>query len=311
MYNTVRDPGMAKGFGILANILGQQDATGAIKADLYKGQRDEMRAATALKQQELVDMRNAEAYRAMLSEVLTDPNWMNTPEGRANATSMLPYMEDGMQHGPGFLTGTSVFTQPDHLAPGPLSNVLIGTGVVDDWGKTPVGHQYETDVRAATDLATGGGSRTPLDVGPNDVGALQAMLTHRLQAQNPEGLPIDPAFLAEIMPVITRAYQQSRDAELAVSQALEGVEMERYQDTGVPFWPFDNQDPVLRRKAGSPAPAPAQPPAAGAPAGAGGAPAPASAGALPPPESRPEGLRARTHDGREVVWTNGQWMPVR
>lgn len=291
MYATIRDPNIAKGFSILANVFGPQDPKQLIQADLYRGRRDQMAAETAKVQAELTDIRNAQAYQAMLADVLSDPAWMETPEGRAKAASMLPYLKDGMQHGPGFLTGTSVFTQPNFMDPNSLSNVLIGTGVVNGWKDTPAGHQYEVDHGHTA-------GSTPLDVSPTDMGGLQNMTEARLQAKY-GNLTIDPEVFAAIMPRVAESYQRSRNAEAAVAEAINAVPLEPYDNS---WWPTGNTNLRLATPpAGVPAPADK--------AAAGGAPTPAAV-PVDPASPKPEGTIGYTRDGRKVQKINGRWVPI-
>ena len=136
-YTTISDPGIAQGFSILANAL-TPNVDGVIKADYMRGQRNKVDAETQKLMQEMALKRAAEQRVSDLQGILAGGNYED-PTYRAQVMSRLAGVEGGLQYGPEFATGAMTFTKPNALPESDLSNVLVGTGVVNGYGDTPTG----------------------------------------------------------------------------------------------------------------------------------------------------------------------------
>ena len=340
---TISDPGMAQGFQGLMSALGGGNVNGMIEADLNKGRRQLLTAQTGVEGQKLTDMQFQTGNSRTLMELLANPETLGSDEGRASLMSVLSGVAGGLQHGPGFATGAATFTDPNVFNPNDLSNVLLGTGVVNGWGDTPAGHSdklnndvittgMDNDAAYVRALLPGGGSnRAPLTVSPDTTLDLDNMIAGALEAQYP-GASQDPQLKNLLRSRVSQHYQTTRNAQMAVDTAMQEVQMalEGQSDgwfglgsrpgTVVPTGQTVPQtapvsDPTTALPPTTPvvgttptAVAPGAPPAASAPAaGASGA-APIPMDQLPP--SLAKGV-VQTPDGQMLyVDANGQSTPL-
>lgn len=147
--------------------------------------------------------------------------------------------------------------------------------------------------QAENPTATGG--KTPLDVSPADSEKLWEQIDARLVAEYPDATVIDPEVRAAIMPRVAQLYQQTRNAEAAIQQALGEIGLEQYgQDDS--WWPTGDTQHLRVRKAAA-APAAAEKPGAGV--------APSAA-----PGAFQEGQTATGPNGEKIVFRGGQWVPL-
>lgn len=343
-YTTIRDPGIAKGFSVLADVFGRQPAERAIQADLNRVRRDQILAETGVTNQKLAQMREQQANQVLLSSILAGNPDLSDPAARADMMSAIAGTENGMELGPKFATGATTFMQPGAFNENDLSAVLLGTGVVNSFDQTPTGQgralnaaqgmkaselsnaltlnnqDNQTALSVARQNNDGemarliwrtqnpaplGTSRTggkPLDVSPDDTNELWSMVEERLQAQFPETEVIDPQVQNAVMPRVSQLYQQTRNAELAIQQALGeiGLETQSQDDS---WWPTGNTNHLkLKGPAGGNSPA-------DKPGAAGKAP-PAAPGANAGQQKIIEGQTATNpQTGEKIIFKAGKWVP--
>jgi hypothetical protein len=144
-YNTIRDPGMARGFSILSDIL-SPDPQRLIQADLAARQRDKLMVDTDL-QRTALDRARAEAKaQADLTALLAGNPDLADPANRARLMSILSGVDNGLQYGPKFATGAATYINPNAFGnPNDLSTAMLGTGTVNSWADTPTGFQTNQD----------------------------------------------------------------------------------------------------------------------------------------------------------------------
>lgn len=139
-YNTVRDPGTAKLFGVLGDIF-TPNPQPMIEADLAAKRRD-----LILSQTEGQNLSNTQRQKYMTATekaqalIAANPD-LARPENRAQLAAATLGMEGGLQHSPAYNAGVSTFVQPNFANEKDLSTILLGSGVIKDYGSTPDGQQ--------------------------------------------------------------------------------------------------------------------------------------------------------------------------
>lgn len=338
-YTTIRDPGIAKGFSVLANVLGRPSANSAIEADLNRTKRDAIVAQTEIDRQKLAAMREQQANQVLLSSILAGNPDLTDPAARADMMSAIAGTENGMQYGPKFATGATTFINPNTYNEQDFSNVLLGTGVVNSYGDTPTGQgraleqdtsKYQSGLANAltmnnqdnqtaisnnrmdndgamarliweTQHPNGSTSRTgtALDVSPDDTSNLWDIAQERILAQFPDTEAIDPEVQAALMPRISQVYQQTRNAEIAIQQVLSEIGLEGYAKDESWLPTGDTQRLKLKAPAGG-LPSADNPGAAAAPTAASGT----------PPKIVEGQSATNPKTGQKIVFKNGQWVPA-
>jgi len=254
---------------------------------------------------------------------------------RADLMSAIAGAPGGFQHGPGFATGSSTFINPNFVNESDFSRVLLGTGVVGAHSGTPAGHRAALDAQAAqaaakleadnahnasslanaltrTQMEQDGAmartiyqgqnpnasNRAPLDVSPQDANGLMKRTAEVLLSMYPDAEP-DPEVLSTIMPRVSQLYQVSRNAEMAIQQALAEIPLEEYTyDTWKPF----DQEQRMRLPKNAPPVAPSG--AADKPGAANGSPA-------APGQLAQEGkIYVNPKTGQQVILRGGKWETV-
>jgi len=251
---TIQNPGLGKLFSGLASALGGGDAESLIRADLAKTQRDNVLSDTAINQSKLATLQRQETAMKSLADILGDPTLATTAEGRASLMSVLSQVPDGLQYGPGFALGSSTFTNPQVFNDADLSKAALGTGVVSDYANTPTGlaqtlagdmekaalQEQGDTYRKILEIANpgSGSGRVPPTVEFDDVEAFSGAIDEALANQF-GGTAVDPQLRDALIAHAVQLFQQSRNAPMAVQQALADFEMaqttEGASNAGVPF----------------------------------------------------------------------------
>jgi len=145
MFNTIQDPRTQNVFGMLARAL-VPDAGAAIKADQARldsnyriAQTNDVYAQTALRQQELEQEQSFAAAQSALADFLASGADFSDPNARAQFMASVARTKDYMKNGPGFAAGATTYVQPGFANDNDFSRIMLGTGVVGDWGGTPTG----------------------------------------------------------------------------------------------------------------------------------------------------------------------------
>jgi len=264
---TINNAGLAQGFGVLADAIAGPGPQALINADLARRKGVLTDAQTASERVEAAQMQQAVDARAGLMDLMADPSVYSDPAARAQIGAFMAGLgEDGLEHGPGFMTGAATFANPNAFGDD-LSNVLIGTGVVDQWGHTPTGHgaglrndrrlemmdqrgQTERTVldneaemdrqnaQNAFDAANPGVGKsfTPPLVDQNDVLAIWEDMAAIIDQQFP-GAAVDPDTQQALTSRATEIYQHTKNHQLAVTQALDEFDLmlDGQQDAWGPF----------------------------------------------------------------------------
>lgn len=234
---TIQNPGVASLFSGLSQVLGgSPDPAQLIQADLARTQRDNVASDTAINRAKLSALQRQEQAMHSLADILGDPTLATTPEGRARLMSTLSQVPDGLQYGPGFATGTSVFTNPGVFNPDELSNVTLATGVTPNYANTPSGlaqtlagdlqkaqlKEAGDTQRKALELAvtgtTGGG--TPPTVNLKAGGEFATAIDEALTGQFGDAA-VDPALRDALTAHAVELFQRTRNAPAAIQQALD------------------------------------------------------------------------------------------
>lgn len=150
----IRDPNIAAGFQALAAAL-FPDSQGLIEADLARHKRDNIIADTnrtnvdatrlaadrARLQAEADRTRNYIAADQSIAAILADPAFdPASPAWRAKLAAAAAGAEGGLSGAMPGLTGAATFVNPGFAGSADaFANILMGTGVVDDYAKTQPG----------------------------------------------------------------------------------------------------------------------------------------------------------------------------
>lgn len=282
---TIQNPGLGELFSGLAGLMAGPSPEALINADLRRVQRDDTLALTDLRRQELATKQRGEQALRDAAVMLGDPSLATTPEGRAKLISVLSQTPEGMKLGPGFATGAASFVDPNFVeSDADYSRVLAGTGVQPNWSQTPTGYaqglQNNIDqqglinqgnlAKEALSIKLGGGggtgSRTPLDLGPNDAQGLAELLSGMLASQYGDAT-VDPEAMRQLQTDAASLYQQTRNAQVAADRAMELADLAVTGQSGGFFGIGANPGTVTAGAPGlgdvlaPPAPAPLAPPA--------------------------------------------------
>lgn len=313
-YNTIRDPGISRGFSILADAF-TPNAGALVQADLAAKRRDQLLAETEGQTLENKQRQNQITSTRQLQEILAGNPNMSDPALRGRIMSNLAAMEGGLQYGPGFAAGSATFVNPNFVNESDLSKILLGTGVTSTFAGTPDGQardlsnalelqrmkdnaafdrqildnagamdrtRYETD-----NGGTNEGRRAT--VSPETSDKLFEDLQSRLIGEQGQysGAVIEPELAAAMRLELAQRYAQSKNAEQAIADVLAGVPVERYTyDT---WAPFDEEDRLRLAKPNAPAAA---------------SPSPSAPAASGPTATDPK-------TGKKIRWDGTAWVPVK
>lgn len=231
---TFSNPGVGNLFSGLAGVLGGPDPQKLMQADYLRTQRDNVMSDTAINAQKLATAQREEAAMRSLADVLGNPALAQTPEGRADLMSVLSQVPGGLKDGPGFAMGASSFTDPNFMPEdSDFSRALVGTGVQTDWGNTPTGYQQgldnavtlqtmknEGDLAVAGVKGTGVKGATPPLVNPKMAEDFAAMMAAALTSKFGQA-SVEPSLSDQLTSRATQLFQTTRNAPLAVQQAME------------------------------------------------------------------------------------------
>lgn len=314
-YNTIRDPGISRGFSILADAF-TPNAGALVQADLAAKRRDQLLVETEGQTLENTQRQNQISSTRQLQEILAGNPNMSDPAVRGKVMSNLAAMEGGLQYGPGFAAGSATFVNPNFVNESDLSKILLGTGVTSTFAATPDGQardlqnalelqQMKNDAafdqqllnnagamdrtRYQTDNGGGTGDRAPATVSPETSDDLYDMLAGRLVGPGGkyEDATIDPELSQAMRFELAQRYAQTKNVEAAIADVLSGLPME-FEDN----WWTDRVKLGKAQTGAAPAAAEGQAPAAN---GKG--------------QKFPDGART-TVNGREFVRQGGQWVPA-
>lgn len=216
-----------------------------VDAGRLAADRDRLKAETAMTDQERLAAAN-------LAQILATGD-LTDPAVRAAAAAATAMMENGLANGPAGLTGLSTYANPDFVPDNEsFSRVILGTGVVDDFGKTPTGfYDSETNDLVANDAdnrslelrndadnattikttemelaAPGGKDRNPVDVTPKGAQELADLLASNISAEFGVDVEnIDPKLLRRLTAQVADGYQAKENAAAAIADVLSGLEM--------------------------------------------------------------------------------------
>ena len=315
-YNTIQNPGVGKAFSILADAFAPKPES-IIAADLNAKRRDLILAQT---QGQNLENQQEQGYMDASTRVQdmlrANPNLSDQAE-RAKLIAEIAGVRDGYKLAPAFAAGASTYVNPNFVNQSDLSTILLGTGVVPNYGNTPAGQGV--DNAAAMDRQTSvnntalerqrlsdaaemerlqyqtahpkpATSGSLAELTPKEAEALYAAANERLTGDGAkyEGYAIDPELQQALRLRLAENYQQSKNAEAAVAAALAGVPLTpTNQQWGIPF----SNDTLSM--------APSAPQAA--------APAQAASGK----EQVRVGRKMQTADGKVFEWTGTAWVPVK
>lgn len=189
----IKDPNIAAGFAALASAL-IPNSQGLIEADLARYKRDGLIADT---NRTNVDATRLAADRARLqaeadrtngyiaadkniAAILADPGFNPAdPAWRAKLAAASAGVEGGLSEAAPGMTGAATFINPNFAgSPDAFANILMGTGVVDDYGKTQPGFTADLTAQGQRNDATIAG-----DAAANAADNTRALDVARIQAQ--------------------------------------------------------------------------------------------------------------------------------
>ncbi len=235
MYATFRDPRMQQGFSALSRVFGAPDASTAIKADLMAHQRDQLVAQTQLAQAQTTEQARYNSQSSALANILSDPNWQQDEHKRAAVISAMSGTEKGLAQMPN-LVGAGVYQDPNFLDRETLSTVLVGNGI-QSWGGTPQGadelaqHAQERQdsvnaqrIQTAQQRVAG----RPLDIKPKTAHEFGQLLDLQINSLYPD-TQMDPRTRQAILNRGLELYQQTRNAEGSMQQAIEELQISRQE----------------------------------------------------------------------------------
>lgn len=305
MQTTINNPAIAQGFQALQSAF-FPNPNAVIEADLRRREglnidadtryRD---ASTANIAQQTSDLAYKAAELQKLVDTMAGADLTNPATRAALAAAGL-----GSGTDPSALAGMSAYANPKFAAPEDLATIFIGTGAADNYGQTQPGYREglqnnldqlgvqgqnrlnELDWFAANPGARVSGSGvpgggTPLDVSPMDAANLQA-LTMETIAQvagvTSETLNVDGTYLNALNGLVSKYYQQSRNAQLAISQALADMPMQT-EIVDPSRWPLSTMQMNVTQ--------------------------------APAPSSVEPGSTATLADGSKVQWDGQAWVPLK
>lgn len=136
---TISDSGLANMFSGLSGALAGPSAGQLIAADQARVQTNGYQLDNKGKQQKLDEAARLAAAQKGIADLLSNPEALNTPAGRAALAAFAPALGvDGMKAMPGFGLGTESFVNPGSITGPDLSNVAVATGT-QTYGNTPSG----------------------------------------------------------------------------------------------------------------------------------------------------------------------------
>lgn len=321
-YNTIRDPGISRGFSILADAF-TPNANALVQADLAAKRRDQLLVETEGQTLENTQRQNQITSTRQLQEILAGNPNMSDPALRGKVMSNLAAMEGGLQYGPGFAAGSATFVNPNFVNESDLSKILLGTGVTSTFAATPDGQardlqnalelqQMKNDAafdqqllnnagamdrtRYQTDNGGGTGDRAPATVSPETSDELFEQARARLfQGQNDPSM--DPELESAMRLRLADTYARTKNVEAAIADVLSGVPVKKednWQWLDPSSWAFPEWSGSQRYSLDK-----------DAAATEGQAPAANSKG-----QKFPDGART-TVNGQEFVRQGGQWVPIK
>lgn len=319
MLTTIKDPRIANGFSILSRVLGAPNAQAAIEADLNARRRDLLMAQTASERTDDLVKRNQLANTGIFqADIARMPDLSQTPAGIAQIFSSVPGMgADYMRAAPGFVSGVRASgADPNFINSDDFGKILLGTGVVNDYGQTPQGqaidNQNAMDLKALEnqgrmDLqnddqlfkienpnAALGGAAKPTSYDPKEIGAIWEQVAGQLESM---GVTADGTTRNAIMPgVVERMRTNGGNIDAAIADVMSQFDTQAVDENG--WWPGGGRTRLVPKQvpAGLPADKPAAP---------GAAPSPAAAGTIQ------EGQTATNpQTGEKIVYKGGQWVSL-
>lgn len=135
---------ITQGVTSLGNALFPTSSEGAIQGQLdgaLFNQRTQAARASGARAD--TDQFYLDNRRQMVEMLQSNPDWLASPEGRALASSLAMGGGSDPRQVMEALPGAAVFTNPNVFEPDELSNVLVGTGVMSDYGNTPAGFSQD------------------------------------------------------------------------------------------------------------------------------------------------------------------------
>jgi hypothetical protein len=225
--------GLNKFFSALGGAFAGPDAMDIARASVLGSQRGLYDAQTRSEGYRGDRLSTQNTSRQGLSDVMTgNPEWASDPAMRARAAGLAVTGYDDPRVGPPALTGAATFTNPNAFNPSELSNVLMGTGVVNSYGQTPDGYKLglANELERQRIASTTGGAGKPPQVGftaLDDIsGAVEPRLLSALLAANPNaGLTaeaIDPSVSAMVSDRVSQLFQTNGgNAQTAIAQAIQ------------------------------------------------------------------------------------------
>lgn len=247
-YQSVRDPGFARGFKNLANIL-SPDPSAEIKADYMGRQANLVDARTNEVNADVAKKNYAQQKLQDLGNILASNPDFADQAVRARLAGTMSGVDGGLQHGPRSLVGNQAFIQPGAVNPDDFANQLVGAGV-QAYGGTEAGVQQklatdrdmsdrkldmgllmkgmELDQETWADQQPGQG-RAPATVSANtleDIGEL-------LVGQLPEGVDRETLGTANEQELVARAarrFQTSKNIQDAVAQVMGSIQVGQTPD---------------------------------------------------------------------------------
>ena len=265
MQTTINNPAIAQGFQALQQAF-FPDPSRQIEADLARRKginidadtryRD---ASTGLVGEQTRGFRIKNDGTVGLADIFTNGGDLSDPVVRGHIAGQA--IRGGVD--PATVTGHSVYTNPQFTNPNDLATIMTGTGAVSSYGATQPGQAAALDNNIAVQEAQNagrlaelewykanpgvvtarGGTGTPMDVSPGDVGKLQEMtltaLEGVLSAQGKSLQNVDPSYTTAVLDRATQLYQVTRNSQAAITQAIGEVPFET-QSNDISWWPFSD-----------------------------------------------------------------------
>lgn len=251
-----QDPKIGRAFGNLAGVFTGANGLDVVKASVLKAQRENYEAESVSKLAQ-ADMYRHEVGSARGAQdfLATNPDF-SVAENRARLAALTLGMRDGLAHGAQANVGAATFAQPGAFNPNDLSAVLLGSGVVRQFGDTPAGFAAaqqnlldrqriandgalavanvrgeaardvaDTRAEGAVDAAKArGGPLAP--VSANTDRQMRTLIQQSLAARagvEPQNLTVPDATMASILSTAATGYQHSRNMVSAIDDAVEGA----------------------------------------------------------------------------------------
>lgn len=142
-YTTIKDPGTAKLFNVFGGMF-VPNVNAQIEGDLNAKRRDMLIAQTQGQNLENAKLQAANDARRRVGEFLAGNPDLTMDQNRASLMSILSGMDNGLQYGPQFATGSATFINPNFAgSESDFSKTLVGTGVVGNFAATPEGQRRD------------------------------------------------------------------------------------------------------------------------------------------------------------------------